>query len=74
MKFSLKYENDIEGKGASDGLSQGKPTFEVETEGALEDAHGGALVNVRVFTKQFNKNELEEECYVALEGAPKISF
>ena len=36
MKFSLKYENDSEGKGASDGLSQGKPTFEVETEGALD--------------------------------------
>ena len=36
MKFSLKYENDSEVKGAPDGLSQGKPTFEVETEGALD--------------------------------------
>ena len=36
MKFSLKYENDSEGKVAPVGLSQGKPTFEDETEGALE--------------------------------------
>ena len=36
MMFTLKYENFSAVEGASNVSSEGKPTFEIEIEGALE--------------------------------------
>ena len=81
MMFALKYYYVSAFEGATDGSSQGIPTFEVEIQGAFEVAvellwnmpMGMRLLLQQSLIKESIKGELEDALYVALEGASKTS-
>ena len=72
IMFALKYEHFSEVEGAPDDRSEGTPTFEVEIQGALEDAielHMKMHMVVRLLVQNNSQNnsikgELEEALYV----------
>ena len=72
IMFALKYEHFSEVEGAPDDPSEGTPTFEVEIQGALEDAIELCLkmhMVVRLLLQKNSQNnsikgELEEALYV----------
>ena len=82
MMFTLKYEHFSAVDGASNVSSEGKPTFEIEIEGALEvttELHLKIHMVVHWLVQKSTlnnsiKDEREETLYVALEGAPKVLF
>ena len=79
--FSFKYDYVSAFEGASDDSSQGIPTFEVELKGVFEVAiellwnmpMGMHFLLKQSSIKESIKGELEDEPYVAHEGASKTS-